>query len=114
MGREGDQGTHCLTRNAVVTNLEWQAPRLLEWHREKAGTVEHVHDELKNGLAAEHMPSQRFAVNAAWLKLTALSYNVASAIRGLCLNAEERTARFKRGSSGIRVERVGHRVTPTG
>ena len=82
--------------HAVVTNLEWQAPRLLEWHREKAGTVEHVHDELKNGLAAGHMPSQRFAVNAAWLKLTALSYNVASAIRGLCLNAEERTARFKR------------------
>lgn len=37
---------------AVVTNLDWDAARLLHWHREKAGTVEHAHDELKNGLAA--------------------------------------------------------------
>ena len=82
--------------HAVATNLDWDAARLLEWHREKAGTVEHVHDELKNALAGGHMPSQRFAVNAAWLKLSILSYNIASAIRGLCLKATERTARFKR------------------
>jgi hypothetical protein len=81
---------------AVVSNLEWDGGRLLEWHRLKAGTVEHVHDELKNGLAAGHMPSQRFAVNAAWFKLALLSYNIASAIKGLCLSPEERTARFKR------------------
>ena len=73
--------------HAVATNLDWDAARLLEWHREKAGTVEHVHDELKNALAGGHMPSQRFAVNAAWLKLSILSYNIASAIRGLCVNA---------------------------
>ena len=82
--------------HAVVTNLDWEGGRLLDWHRLKAGTVEHVHDELKNGLAAGHMPSQRFAVNAAWLKLSILSYNIASAIKGLCLSPEERTARFKR------------------
>ena len=82
--------------HAVVTNLDWDAVRLLQWHREKAGTVEHAHDELKNGLAAGHMPSQRFAVNAAWLKLAIMSYNIASAIKGLCLSPEERTARFKR------------------
>ena len=81
---------------AVATNLQWDGGRLLEWHRLKAGTIEHVHDELKNGLAAGHMPSQRFAVNAAWLKLSVMSYNIASAIKGLCLSPEERTARFKR------------------
>ena len=81
---------------AVVSNLDWEGGRLLDWHREKAGTIEHVHDELKNGLAAGHMPSQRFAVNAAWLKLSLLAYNIASAIKGLCLPPEERTARFKR------------------
>jgi len=81
---------------AVVTNLDWEGARLLEWHREKAGTIEHVHDEIKNGLAGSHMPSQRFAVNAAWLKLTLLAYNIASAIKGLCLCPEERTARLKR------------------
>ena len=83
--------------HAVVTNLkDWDGAKLLNWHREKAGTVEHVHDEIKNALAGGHMPSQHFAVNAAWFKLALLSYNIASAIKGLCLSAEERTARFKK------------------
>ena len=82
--------------HAVVTNLDWDTPRLLQWHREKAGIVEHAHDELKNGVAAGHMPSQRFAINATWLKLAILSYNIASAIKGLCFSPEERTARFKK------------------
>ena len=81
---------------AVATNLDWDAAALLEWHRLKAGTVEHVHDELKNGLAAGHMPSYRFAVNAAWVKLATLAYNICSAIKELCFDFEERTARFKR------------------
>ena len=42
------------------------------------------------------MPSQHVAVNAAWFKLALLAYNLASAIKGLCLGPEERTARFKR------------------
>ena len=82
--------------HAVLTNLDWDAVRLLNWHRGKAGTVEHVHDEIKNALAGGHMPSQHFAVNAAWFKLALLSYNIASAIKGLCLSPEERTARFKK------------------
>lgn len=81
---------------AVVTNLDWEGKRLVEWHREKAGTIEHVHDELKNGLAAAHMPSRHFAVNATWLKLSIMAYNVAAAIKGLCFSPEERTARMKR------------------
>jgi hypothetical protein len=82
--------------HAVVTNLAWHAVQLLKWHREKAGTVEHVHDEIKNALGGGHMPSQHFAVNAAWFKLALLAYNIASAIKGLCLSPEERTARFKK------------------
>jgi hypothetical protein len=82
--------------HAVLTNLEYRGDRLLNWHREKAGTIEHLHDEIKNGLGGGHMPSQRFNVNAAWLKLALLAYNLASAIKGLCFDPEERTARFKR------------------
>jgi hypothetical protein len=82
--------------HAVVTNLDWDGAKLLNWHREKAGTVEHVHDEVKNALAGGHMPSQHFAVNAAWFKMALLSYNIASAIKGLCFSPEERTARFKK------------------
>jgi len=82
--------------HAVITNRDLRGDRLLNWHREKAGTVEHVHDEIKNALGGGHMPSQRFAVNAAWLKFTLLSYNLASAIKGLCFDPEERTVRFKK------------------
>ncbi len=82
--------------HAVVTNLDWDGAKLLSWHREKAGTIEHVHDEVKNGLGGGHMPSQHFAVNAAWFKVALLAYNLASAIKGLCFSPEERTARFKK------------------
>lgn len=82
--------------HAVVTNLDWDGAKLLNWHREKAGTVEHVHDEVKNALAGGHLPSQHFAVNAAWFKLALLTYNIASAVKGLCFSPQERTARFKK------------------
>lgn len=82
--------------HAVITNRDLHGDKLLDWHREKAGTVEHVHDEIKNALGGGHMPSQRFAVNAAWLKFALLSYNLASAIKGLCLEPEQRTVRFKK------------------
>lgn len=82
--------------HAVVTNLDWDGGRLLQWHREKAGSIEHVHDEIKNGLGGSHLPSQRFNVNAAWMKIVLLTYNIASAIKGMCFSVEERTARFKR------------------
>lgn len=82
--------------HAVITNRDLAGDKLLDWHREKAGTIEHVHDEIKNGLGGGHMPSQRFAVNAAWFKFALLTYNLASAIKGLCFDPEERTVRFKK------------------
>lgn len=82
--------------HAVITNMDLRGDKLLNWHREKAGTIEHVHDEIKNALGGGHMPSQRFAVNAAWFKFALLTYNLASAIKGLCFDPEERTVRFKK------------------
>jgi hypothetical protein len=82
--------------HAIVTNLGWDGGKLFDWHRQKAGTIEHLHDEIKNGLGGGHMPSQRFGVNAAWLRLAFFTYNILSAIKGLCLSFEERTARMKK------------------
>jgi hypothetical protein len=82
--------------HAVVTNRTLDGGRLLDWHREKAGTVEHVHDEVKNWLGGGHLPSQHFASNAAWFKLALLTYNLASATRGLCFSPQERTVRMKK------------------
>jgi hypothetical protein len=82
--------------HAVITNQRTEGGRLWDWQREKAGTVEHTHDEVKNELGGRHVPSQRFGVNSAWFKIALLTYNVISAIKGLCLEGEERTARMKR------------------
>jgi hypothetical protein len=82
--------------HAVITNQKLEGGRLLDWHREKAGTVEHTHDEVKNELGGGHVPSQRFGVNSAWFKIALLTYNLVSAIKGLCLEPQERTARLKR------------------
>jgi hypothetical protein len=82
--------------HAVVTNLDWAGERLLQWHREKAGTVEHVHDEVKNALGGGHMPSQHFNANAAWFKLSLIAYNIVSATRRLCFRAEDRSVRLKK------------------
>ena len=82
--------------HAVVTNRKMDGGLLLDWHREKAGTVEHVHDEVKNWLAGGHMPSGHFAINAAWFKLALLTYNLVSATRALCFAVEERAVRMKK------------------
>ena len=82
---------------AVVSNLwEWTPKRLLQWHREKAGSIEAVHDVIKNELAGGVMPCGRFGANAAWLRLAVLTYNVLTALKRLALPPELLTARPKR------------------
>src|SRR6266704_773506 len=82
---------------AVVSNVwEWTPKRLLEWHREKAGSIEAVHDMIKNELAGGVMPCGRFGANAAWLRLAVLAHNVLTALKRLALPPELLTARPKR------------------
>jgi len=81
----------------VVTNRwDYDVKRLLEWQREKAGSIEAAHDVLKNELAAGVMPCSRFGANAAWLRMAVLTYNVMSALKRLALPPEMMTARPKR------------------
>ena len=82
---------------AVVSNM-WDvpAPRLIEWHREKAGTIEGVHDVLKNDLGAGVVPTKYFGADAAWLRLAVVTHNVLTALKRLALPAELLTARPKR------------------
>lgn len=82
---------------AVVSNLwEWTPKKLLQWHREKAGSIEAAHDVIKNELAGGVMPCGRFGANAAWLRLAVLSYNLLTALKRLALPPELLTARPKR------------------
>lgn len=69
---------------------------LIHWHRDKAGTVEHCHDVLKNDLAAAALPSQKFGANAAWFRLNVMLYNVLSVLKRVGLPAHLHNARPKR------------------
>jgi len=81
---------------AVVTNRTGEVVDLLRWHWQKAGTIEHVHDVTKNELGARVPPCGRFGANAAWYRLSMLTYNVLSAMKSLALPGELGAARPKR------------------
>ena len=82
---------------AIVSN-DWQTggQELLEWHRGKAGTVEHSHLVLKDELAAGVYPSAKFGANAAWLRLQVLTHNLLELLKATALDKQYRNARPKR------------------
>jgi hypothetical protein len=82
---------------AVVSNVwEWSGAKLLQWHREKAGTIEQVHDIGKNELGGKVLPSKYFGANAAWLRIVYLTHNLLQALKRLALPPELLTARPKK------------------
>ncbi len=64
---------------AIVTNRPdpdgGEGLDLIRWQRGKAGTVEHAHRVLKDELAGEALPSQKFGANDAWFRLNVMLYN---------------------------------------
>jgi len=70
--------------HVVITNMGWEARRLVRWHRERA-TSENWIKELKDGFGLEHPPSGRFLSNAAFMQIVALAYNLVGALKRLAL-----------------------------
>lgn len=81
---------------AVVTNRTGDPLELIEWHRKKAGTIEHVHHVVVNEFAGGAIPSKKFGAKAAWFRANTILYNLISAPKRLTLPEEYRTARPKR------------------
>lgn len=75
---------------------EMSAADLVHWHREKAGTIEHVHRSMKDELGAGVLPCQKFGANAAWFRINVLTYNVLTFLKRQALPARYRDARPKR------------------
>lgn len=83
--------------HAVVTNRhDLDAAEIVRWHREKAGTIEHVHRVLKDELGAGVLPSARFGANAAWFRINTLAFNVLTVLKRRALPDRFRDARPKR------------------
>lgn len=85
-------------KHFVVASNEWNwsSKKLLEWHREKAGSIEALHHVLKNELSAGVMPCGRFGANAAWLRFAVLTHNVLTALKRIALPEPWLHARPKR------------------
>ena len=83
---------------AIVSNRKEELPaaEVVRWHWQKAGTIEYVHDVSKNDLAAGLLPSGKFGANAAWYRLTLLTYNILTVLRRHGLPERFRHARPKR------------------
>jgi len=81
---------------ALVTNLDWKGEAILSWQREKAGTIEHVHDVLKNELGLGTLPCGRFGADAAWSRLNVIAYNLLVVLKRVGLPKAQRKARPKR------------------
>lgn len=95
---------------AVVTNRDLPGDELIQWQREKCGTIEKTHDRLKHDVGARLFPSGKFGVNAAWYRLAVLALNLFSAMTHLVLPEGwqgERlpSARFRFIARGARVVR---------
>lgn len=82
--------------HALVTNRTEAGGQIVDWHREKAGTIEQVHDQVKNGLGGGRMPSGKFGANAAWFRIACIAYNVILALRAKWPDETLRTAHMKR------------------
>jgi len=82
---------------AIVTNeWEWAGDKVIWWQRAKAGTVEMVHDILKNEVGAGVLPCGRYGANAAWFRLCVLTWNLMVALKWIALPPEFLDARPKR------------------
>ena len=80
----------------LLLDLAGAVADLIRWHWQKAGTIELVHDITKNELGAAVPPCGRFGANAAWYRLSLLTYNVLSALKSLALPPALSAARPKR------------------
>ncbi|MDD5309682.1 MAG: transposase [Deltaproteobacteria bacterium] len=83
--------------HAVVSNrYELAKAELVEWHRGKTGTIEHVHRVLRDELGAGVMPCQLFGANAAWFRMNVITFNLLTALKRKALPERFRLARPKR------------------
>ena len=58
--------------------------------------IEHVHDEVKNGLGGGQLPSAKFGANAAWFRIACIAYNILVAVRRAWSDPTLHTAKAKR------------------
>ena len=60
----------------MVTNMDWEGGRLINWHHKRCGKSEEAHSVMKHDLAGAKLPSGDFGENAAWWWIMVLAHNL--------------------------------------
>jgi hypothetical protein len=79
----------------LVTNLNWEGSRLIQWQHERCGKSEEVHKVMKEDLAGGTLPSGDFGANAAWWGMMVLALNLNVMLKKLVLGREWEPRRMK-------------------
>ncbi len=80
----------------IATNKNWVGDRLIRWHYERGGSIEHIHDRIKNDLAGGVLPCAEFGANAAWWRLQCLAWNLVRALQLHALESELKNCHMKK------------------
>jgi len=75
--------------NAIVTNLDWAAKRVLRSYNKRA-TVESVLKESALGFNMDSLPSGHFDGNRVFCQLLVLAYNLVNLFRRLCMPDDDK------------------------
>lgn len=75
-----DKSPYCY--HAIVTNdVESEPMEWLKKHNGRMGTIEHRHDEIKNGLGGDYAPSHDFEKNRGYFLIGILAYNMVEILK---------------------------------
>jgi len=69
----------------IVTNMDWDGQRLIEWHYKRCGRSEQAHSVMKEDLAGGTLPSGYFGENAAWWWIMIVALNLDATLKLLVL-----------------------------
>lgn len=76
-----EDGSRKIVYLAIATNSSRPADEAVRWYWAKAGTVEKLHDVVKNELGGGVLPCGRFGANAAWFRFALLTHNVLQTLK---------------------------------
>ncbi len=79
----------------LVTNMDWEGSRLIQWQHERCGKSEEVHKVMKEDLAGGTLPSGDFGENAAWWAIMVLALNLNVMLKKLVLGRDWEPRRMK-------------------
>lgn len=83
----------------IVTNLDWEGDKVVQWLYERCGKSEEIHAIMKEDLAGGRLPSEKFGANAAWWWMMVLALNLNQLMKrhvlgGTWVNRRMKSLRF--------------------